>query len=132
LELPFKIAVFTGRTFGEAQVGLSLVGIDGWVDTANMITWNDGMTKPDGRPLDILTKRLDSKAAAFIGDNRDDMRSVHMYRENGDREVLSVQVCFGASAETARQAFIDGGADMITTTTTDALTAINCLWEGDQ
>ncbi len=130
LELPFERGVFTGRTYGEARVGLRLVGLGEFVPDERLISWNDGMYKPDGRPLAILTERIGSRVAAFIGDNPDDMRSVHLYRRNGSVPILSIQVCFGAAADEARQVFIREGVDLIAPDTVSALAALKALREG--
>jgi phosphoglycolate phosphatase-like HAD superfamily hydrolase len=130
LELPFERGVFTGRTYGEARVGLRLVGLGEFVPDERLISWNDGMYKPDGRPLAILTERIGSRVAAFIGDNPDDMRSVHLYRRNGSVPMLSVQVCFGAAADEAREVFIREGADLIAPDTGSALAALKALRDG--
>ena len=131
LELPFERGVYTGRTFGEARVGLRLVGLGEFVPDDRLISWNDGMHKPDGRPLAILTERIGSRVAAFIGDNPDDMRSVHLYRRTGSLPVLSIQVCFGAAAEEAREVFVREGADLIAPDTVSALAALKALRGGE-
>ncbi len=131
LQLPFEKAVFTGRTYGEARVGLRLVGLGEFVTDDRLISWNDGMYKPDGRPLAILVERIGSRTAAFIGDNPDDLRSVQLYRRrDGDVPVLSLQVCFGAAAAEAREVFIREGADLIADDTVSALAALRALREG--
>lgn len=129
LDLPYKVGIFTGRTYGEVKIGLRITGLQDWVPDEHMLTWNDGMLKPDGRPLGILARRLASQCAAFVGDNPDDMRSVHLYRSGASIEMYSVQVCFGAQPDRSLAEFVEGGADMIAPDASSALKALQSLRE---
>lgn len=126
--LPWKVAVYTGRTFGEAKVGLRIVGMQDWVDDALLFSVDEGMPKPDGRPLGILMDRLGADVGAFIGDNRDDMNSVLLYRKNGCvKPVYSVSVCFSTEPDRVRQIFVEGGSDLIAPDSTMAIRALRQL-----
>lgn len=123
-------AIYTGRTYGEARVAMRLLGLDGWVPDDRMITWNDGMPKPDGRSLAILAERLESVTAAFVGDNPDDLRSVLLSNGMSERRILSIQVCGGASAAQACELYAEMGADMLAPDASAALRALAAVRKG--
>lgn len=126
--LPWKVAVYTGRTFGEAKVGLRIVGMPNWVPDHLLFSVDEDMPKPDGRPLGILMERLDATIGAFIGDNRDDMNSVLQYRKDGGKKpVYSVSVCFSTNPDKVRELFVEGGSDLIAPDSTAALKALRHL-----
>lgn len=132
LQLPWTLGVYTGRTLGETKVGMRLTGLEGWVPDDHVITVADGMPKPDGRPLRILTQRFGSRSAAFVGDNRDDMGSVMLCRRDVDIPVYSVQLCFGPTPEESRDVFVEGGADLIAPDLRAALAVLKMLREEAQ
>lgn len=130
LRLPYALGVYTGRTLGEVHVGLRVLGMSGWLPDDLIISANQGMPKPDGRPLKALAGRLGMGSGAFMGDNPDDLRSVLMYRELEPRPMYGVQVCFGEAPDEAREVFVQMGADMIAPDTASALSALAALREG--
>ena len=132
LDLPFRIGVYTGRTLGEVHVGLRVLGMQGWLPDHLIISAGEGMPKPDGRPLKMLADRLTMVSGAFVGDNPDDLRSARMFRKLDEREMLSIQICFGSAPEEARRKFVRMGADMIAPDTASALSALGALRGGGQ
>jgi len=113
LDLPYRQAVFSGRTLGEIHVGFRLTGLDGWITDERIISVDDGMPKPHGKPIQILADRLGTKTGAFVGDNPDDFRSVVLYRHLDDRPFYAISVIFGVLQEESRETFVGLGSDMI-------------------
>lgn len=118
-----QAAVYTGRTYGEAKVGLRLVGLEQWVPDELVMTCTNAAPKPDGRAIAVLSERMGGRPLAYIGDNIDDMNSVLLYRESGENTVYTVQVCPGDSQGTAAARFVQAGADLIAPDSNAALEA---------
>lgn len=129
LDLPYKVGVYTGRTLGEMKVAFRVTGLNNWPPSGLAITVDDRMPKPAGEPLNILTRKLGSTSAAFIGDNGDDLKSVMLYRDTGKVPVYSIQLFFGPTPNKSREAFIEQGADMVAPDSTVAIQALQSLRE---
>ena len=110
------LAVMTGRTLREAQIGLQSAGIAGIIPLPERgITSDEGFHKP--RPhglLHLLTQKLpETGVAVYIGDAVDDMKTVLNFRAlphtPQNVTVLSAQVLTGTagvqSAEDAARLF---------------------------
>ena len=100
------LAVMTGRTLREAEIGLQSAGIAGRIALPERgITSDAGYHKPrpDGL-LHLLTQKLPaSRVALYIGDAADDMRTVLNFRSLPDAPqavtVLSAQVLTGTAGQ---------------------------------
>lgn len=95
------LAVLTGRTLAEAQLGLERCGLEEIIALpARGVTQTDGFYKPDPRGMALLLARLNAKMAIYIGDSRDDLRTVLNFRERPEAAqitLLSAQVLTGTT-----------------------------------
>ncbi len=111
LPLNKKFAVLTGRTLTEAEVGLEMVGLQDVIALpAQGITKDDGFYKPEPWGMRALLTRLESRAALYIGDALDDLRTVLAFRtlpEAANLTLLSAQVLTGTAGPDAAVLFAD-------------------------
>ena len=114
----------TGRTREEAQVGLELCGLAGHIPDDHIITKNSGFPKPLPGGLRLLAKRMGFRTAVYIGDTRDDLRTVQAFnadRAEGDAVFLSAQVLTGPLGKTNEKMFRQSGADIVANDVNDVL-----------
>lgn len=76
-----KLGVLTGRMSGEARVGLRVSGLEEAIPFSSVVTSDEKHLKPDPRGLRTLVDRLGVTAGIYIGDTRDDFRTVDNYRK---------------------------------------------------
>lgn len=105
------LAVLTGRTRAEAQLALEMVGMETLIPLPERgITKDDGFHKPDPGGMRLLLTRLGSRVAVYIGDARDDLRTVLAFRklpEAEDITLLSAQVLTGTVGANAPLLFAE-------------------------
>ena len=103
------LAVLTGRTLPEAQVGLEMAGVAAKIPLpAFGVTQNDGFFKPEPGGMQSLLARLQSRVALYIGDSLDDLRTVLNFRrlpEAAGITLLSAQVLTGTGGPEAASLF---------------------------
>jgi HAD superfamily phosphatase len=113
-----QLAVLTGRTRTEAEIALEQTGITDRIPMeTHVMTSDDGSHKPDPDGLRRLVERLDSRVALYIGDARDDLRTVLNYRRSLPQHstlntqhfppVLSAQVLSGTVGTEAPTLFAE-------------------------
>ena len=106
----------TGRSQAEAQVGLKLCGLAGRIADDHLVTKINGFPKPLPGGLRLLAKRMGFRTAVYIGDTRDDLRTVQAFnadRAESDAVFLSAQVLTGPLGKTNEKMFRTSGADIV-------------------
>lgn len=114
----------TGRTWEEAQVGLELCGLAGRIPDDHIVTKSNGFPKPLPGGLRLLAKRIGFRTAVYIGDTRDDLRTVQAFnadRAEDDAVFLSAQVLTGPLGKTNEKMFRQSGADIVAGDVNEAL-----------
>jgi len=114
----------TGRSQAEAQVGLELCGLAGMIAEDHLVTKINGFPKPLPGGLRLLAKRMGFHAAVYIGDTRDDLRTVQAFnadRAEGDAIFLSAQVLTGPLGRANEKMFRTSGADIVASDVNDVL-----------
>jgi phosphoglycolate phosphatase-like HAD superfamily hydrolase len=105
------LAILTGRTRNEAEVALEMTGLTERIPIlSHAMTSDDGSHKPDPDGMRRLVTALDSRVALYVGDARDDLRTVLNYRalpDSANVTVLSAQVLTGTVGEEAPALFAD-------------------------
>ena len=114
----------TGRSREEAQVGLELCGLAGLISDDHIITKNNGFPKPLPGGLRLLAKHMGFRTAVYVGDTRDDLRTVQAFnadRAEGDAVFLSAQVLTGPLGRTNEKMFRNSGADIVASDVNEVL-----------
>ncbi len=75
-----KLGILTGRTPGETRIGLKVSGLEDRIPFEQCVTSGDAPGKPEPRGLKMLVDRLGVTGGIYIGDTRDDLRTVENYR----------------------------------------------------
>jgi HAD superfamily phosphatase len=104
------LAVLTGRTRAETAVALEMLGLSERIPPSHRMTGEDGSHKPDPEGMRRLVRSLHCRVALYIGDARDDLRTVQNYRalpEAATTTVLSAQVLTGTVGDEAPALFAD-------------------------
>jgi HAD superfamily hydrolase (TIGR01548 family) len=109
----FEVGVFTGRPAAEADIALDRVGLD--LPEQRRITKDSGFPgKPTPDGLVALAERMDVDAVVYVGDTKDDVRTVRRASEVDDRHYVGVGVQTGGlRGVRGRRAFEDAGADVV-------------------
>jgi len=110
-----KLGVLTGRTSGEAVMGLRVASLEDMIPAANLVTSDDKHLKPDPRGLKKLVDRLGVKAGIYVGDTRDDFRTVANYAKAypDGPPILAALVLTGPAGNANAKIFRKTGADII-------------------
>jgi len=108
-----KRGILTGRTAGETQIGLKLIGANGHFPPSAILTEDDGIKKPHPLALKVLCSRLQARCGIYIGDTPDDLTTVELHRLYDATPMLSGMVLSGPGGKTHRQHFLRRGADII-------------------
>lgn len=110
-----QIGILTGRTLSEAQLALEMCGLSAHIPLPERgITQNDGYHKPHPGGLVEITRRFGSRVALYIGDTRDDLRTVLAFRRLPEAQqvtILSAQVLTGTVGAEAHTLFAE--ADVV-------------------
>lgn len=121
------LAVLTGRTLTEAQVGLEMAGLDRLIPLPAMgITKDDAFYKPEPWGMRALLTRLGARVALYIGDSPDDLRTVLRFRELPEASeitLLSAQVLTGPAGAASAPLFAE--ADILATDVNAVLDLLN-------
>jgi HAD superfamily phosphatase len=122
-----RIGVLTGRTLSETKVGLELCGLTGALTKEQLITQDDGYPKPNPTGLAILASKLDCrKAGIYIGDTRDDYRTVrNLNAKETLPPFLSALVLTGPAGKANRGFFKKTGTDIVADNVNEVLDWIN-------
>lgn len=106
-----RLAILTGRTRNEAAVALEMTGLTERIPIlSHAMTSDDGSHKPDPDGMRRLVTSLGSRVALYVGDARDDLRTVLNFRalpERPDVTLLSAQVLTGTVGDEAPALFAD-------------------------
>jgi HAD superfamily phosphatase len=116
LPAKLQIGVLTGRTKTESQIALQRAGVLNRIPESNWVTETDGVRKPDGESLALLQSRMGWKAAIYVGDTLDDLRTVQNFRDTrtaGKARCWSCQVLSGPAGNSNRRPFLEAGAEIV-------------------
>jgi phosphoglycolate phosphatase-like HAD superfamily hydrolase len=118
-----KLGVLTGRTSGEAKLGLRVAKLDGIIPTSNLVTHDDGHLKPDPKGLKKLVDRLGIDAGIYIGDTRDDFRTVDNYAKAfpDAPPILAALVLTGPMGDANAKLFRKTKADIVASDVNEVL-----------
>jgi HAD superfamily phosphatase len=110
-----RVGVLTGRTLSEAKVGLDICGLSDLIPTNRCITQDDGYPKPNPTGLAILASKMNcQKAGIYIGDTRDDYRTVrNLNAKETLPPFLSALVLTGPAGKSNRGFFKKTGTDIV-------------------
>lgn len=118
-----RLGILTGRTLSEARLALEICGLRDTIALPECgVTSDEGYHKPHPGGIAEIVRRLGSRVAVYIGDTRDDLRTVLAFRglpEAASVTVLSAQVLTGTVGEEAPALF--AGADIIADDVNDVL-----------
>jgi hypothetical protein len=92
-----RLGLLTGRSDAETQLALRTLGLQ--LPTEALLTSSSGLKKPDGKTMLQLRDQMEFKAALYVGDTLDDLRTVQNYRElrgAGKSRVYSAIALVGA------------------------------------
>jgi hypothetical protein len=122
-----KIGMLTGRTLSETKIGLSVCGLTQALPREVCITQDDGYPKPNPTGLAILAAKLNCQTAGiYIGDTRDDFRTVRNLNAKGTLPpFLSALVLTGPMGNANRGYFKKVGTDIVATNVNEVLDWIN-------
>jgi HAD superfamily phosphatase len=122
-----RIALLTGRTASETKVGLSIAGLENAIPEDLRVTQDDGYPKPNPTGLAILAAKLDCrKAGIYIGDTRDDYRTVrNLNAKETLPPFLSALVLTGPAGKANRGFFKKTGTDIVAENVNEVLDWIN-------
>jgi len=121
------LAILTGRSLEEAQVGMELVGLADKIPSNRWITKKDGFFKPSPAGLQALIKRLKPEGAAiYIGDTLDDLKTAQAYSANPTgSEMISALVLSGPAGQYNKRLYEKSDADIIADDVNEVLRWIN-------
>ena len=110
-----RVGILTGRTAAEAKIGLDLCGLGEIIPMTQCVTFDDGYPKPNPTGLAILASKLDCrKAGIYIGDTRDDYRTVrNLNAKETLPPFLSALVLTGPAGSSNRGFFKKTGTDIV-------------------
>ncbi len=112
------LGLYTGRSDQETDFVLSMFDFADFFPATVRITASSGINKPDPKGLFALLDNLPHTTALFIGDTRDDARTVQNYRDSRPHsEILFAGITGGAMGDDSRDVFISLGADILAGTT---------------
>ena len=118
-----KLGIATGRTAGETEVALRLMGWTDLFPKHAVITEDDGFKKPDPAILALAVERLGSRSPMYVGDTPDDLLTVRKYRETHG-PMLSCMVLTGLKGSDKKDRFAEGQTDIIADNVNAALMAV--------
>lgn len=118
-----KVGVATGRTYGEAVVGLRLMGWEGLFPPSVTVTEDDGYKKPDPEILRFCLERIGCERAIYVGDTPDDLLTARRFDSDGSK-MLACMVLSGLDHPALADRFADEHADIIADNVNAALAAI--------
>jgi HAD superfamily phosphatase len=118
-----KLGILTGRLGGEARIGLRVAGLEEVIPYSNVVTSDDKHLKPDPRGLRKLVDRLGITAGVYVGDTRDDFRTVDNYRKAfpGAPPILAALVLTGPAGDANAKIFRKTQADIIASDVNEVL-----------
>ncbi len=108
--LQFGIA--TGRTAGEASVGIKLMGWEEYFPNRYVVTEDDGYLKPDPNILKLAVDRMGVCNPVYIGDTPDDLLTATKYSESNNK-MISCMVKTGLKNPDIESIFVNQNADII-------------------
>lgn len=110
-----KVGILTGRTSGEANLGLKVAGLHTVVPSTAIVSSDEKHLKPDPRGLRKLVERLGVKAGIYIGDTRDDFRTVDNYAKAypDGPPILAALVLTGPAGDSNVRLFRKTHADIV-------------------
>jgi HAD superfamily phosphatase len=120
---PKKLGILTGRTSGETSYGLRVANLEETIPMDNIVTSDNGHLKPDPTGLKQLVDRLAVTAGIYIGDTRDDFRTVDNYRKQypDAPPMLAALVLSGPAGDANARIFRRTHADVIATDVNEVL-----------
>ena len=111
-----KLGILTGRARRETALALERIGLSERIPPEFWVTDDDAPRKPDPRALALLTERLKTRCALYVGDTIDDLRMVNEYKLRPHRRaVFACMVLTGPNGEKNRPLFLEQGADIVAT-----------------
>ncbi|MFA0750397.1 MAG: hypothetical protein SLRJCFUN_000800 [Candidatus Fervidibacter sp.] len=111
-----KLGILTGRARRETALALERIGLSERIPPEFWVTDDDAPRKPDPRALAVLTERLQTQCALYVGDTVDDLRMVNEYKLHPHRRtVFACMVLTGPNGEKNRPLFLEQGADIVAT-----------------
>ncbi len=122
-----RVGLLTGRTSTETVVGLSICSLSDEIPAEFRVTQDDGYLKPNPTGLAILASKLDCrKAGIYIGDTRDDYRTVrNLNAKETLPPFLSALVLTGPAGKANRGFFKKTGTDIVAENVDEVLGWIN-------
>jgi HAD superfamily hydrolase (TIGR01548 family) len=118
-----KVGILTGRMRGETKVGLRVAGLESTIPMENIITREEKHLKPDPRGLRALAQKLGIEAGIYIGDTRDDFRTVQNYKQSfpDAPPILAALVLSGPAGDSNARIFRKTQADIIASDVNEVL-----------
>lgn len=106
------VGIATGRTLGEARVGIRLMGWNRIFPGKCIVTEDDGFVKPDPEILHLAVERVGGTHPVYVGDTPDDLLTVTRYKAMG-KDAISCMVVSGMRNPSIIDIFVGQGADII-------------------
>jgi phosphoglycolate phosphatase-like HAD superfamily hydrolase len=116
----FDVGIYTGRSRGETEEALDLLGLRGRVDRDAIVTGDSGVRKPNPEGLRILARRFRPRLLIYLGDNLDDWETAARYeseRGPGLPPCLFAGILGGSPGPMAWSLFQERGAEMVADST---------------
>jgi phosphoglycolate phosphatase-like HAD superfamily hydrolase len=118
------LGIATGRTAGEVNTGIRLMGWENVFPSSHVVSEDDGFLKPDYRILELCASKIGSSAPLYIGDTPDDLLTCDRYNEAGG-DLISCMVTTGLKNPGITDIFMNQNADIIADNVNAALIIIN-------
>lgn len=119
-----RLGIATGRTAGEVNAGIRLLGWKSIFPDDCVVSEDDGFLKPDHRILDLCTSRIGVARPIYIGDTPDDLLTCDSYNEAGG-DAVSCMVTSGLRNPGIAEIFMNQNAGIVADNVNAALIIIN-------
>ncbi|MHB1455662.1 MAG: HAD family hydrolase [Armatimonadota bacterium] len=118
------LGIATGRTAGEVNTGIKLMGWESFFPNNHVVSEDDGFLKPDHRILELSALKIGAVNPIYIGDTPDDLLTCDRYNGAGGN-AISCMVTSGLRNPGIADIFMNQNADIVADNVNAALTIIN-------